>query len=70
MPPIIDRRYSLKRRDLRGGFFPALFLEEHVVRGAGIKRRVEVDQINTRVRDILPQNSQIVAEVEFVRGVH
>ena len=56
----------LKRHDLRGGFFPALFLEEDVVGGAGIERWVEVDQVNTGIRHILPQNSQIVAEVELV----
>lgn len=68
-PPIIDRRYR-KRRDLRGGFFAALLLEEHVVGGAGIERRVEVNQIHARVGDVLAQNFQIIAEVELVLVVH
>ncbi len=71
-PPLIERRYTevLKGHDLRGGFLAALFLEEHVVRGAGIKRRVEVDQVNARVLDVVSKDFQVVAEIKLVLGVH
>jgi hypothetical protein len=60
---------ALEGRDLRSGFFAALFLEEHVVGGAGVERRVEVDQVHAGVWLILAEDFQIVAEIEFVRGV-
>ena len=53
-PPIIDRRYS----------------EDLESRGAGVERRVEIDQVHAGVGNILAQDFEIVAEVEFVFPVH
>ena len=58
------------RERLRGGFFTTLFLEEHIVRGAGIKRRVEVNQVNACLGDVFAQNFQVIAEVKLVLAVH
>ena len=40
--------------DLGGGAFAARLLEQDVVRGVGVERRVEVDEINALIRDVLP----------------
>jgi hypothetical protein len=60
----------LKRHDLRGGFFAALFLEEHVVGGVGVEGRVEVNQVNAGVRDVVAKNVQVIAKLELVFAVH
>jgi len=71
-------------KGLCDGFLAAHLLEEHVVggavrlpltapsesRGAGIKRRVKVYQVNAGVGYVLAEDFQIVAEVESVFGVH
>ena len=59
-----------KSCNLRGRFFAAFFLEQDVIVGAGIKRRVEVDQVHTFRGHVLAEDSQVVAEVEFIRPVH
>jgi len=41
-------------------------LEQHVVGGLGVERRVQVDEIHARGRDAFPQDSEIVAKVELV----
>ena len=56
----------LKRGDLRGGFFAAFFLEQHIAGGAGIEGRVQVNQVHARLGYVLSQDSQVVAEIEFV----
>ena len=55
---------------MRGGFLPALFLEENVVAGVGVERRVEVDQVHAGVRDVLAQDFEVVAEIEHVLFGH
>jgi len=47
-----------------------LFLEQDIVSGAGVERRVEVDEVNTRVLHIVSEDFEVVAEIEFVLGVH
>jgi len=49
----------LEGGDLRGGFLAAFFLEKHVLVCVGIEGRVEVDEIDTFVRDVLAQNVQL-----------
>ena len=41
-------------------------LEQDVVIGVRIERRVEIDQINALVRDMLAQDVEIVPEIELV----
>ena len=47
----------------------ALFLEEDVVIGVGVEGRVEIDEVNAGVGDVVAQDVQIVTEVEFVLPV-
>jgi hypothetical protein len=46
------------------------FLEEDVVVGVGVERRVEIDEINLSIREDFPvgQPFQIVAEQQAVHG--
>jgi hypothetical protein len=55
---------------LCGGFFTALFLEKHVVGGAGVERRVEVDEVDAFCRYLLAEDSEVVAKIELVIPVH
>jgi hypothetical protein len=43
-------------------------LEEQVVIALAIKRRIEIDQIDTFVCEVLPQHIQIIAEEQRVSG--
>jgi len=45
---------------------PLFSLEEHVVSGARIELRVEIDQVNACVGNVCAKNFQIVAEVKPV----
>ena len=49
-------------------YFSTRFAKEDVVIGIGIERRVEIDQIDTRVGKLLPIRKpfEIVAEIEAV----
>jgi hypothetical protein len=40
--------------------------KEHVVIGFGIERRIEIDEIDRIIADVLAENVQIVAEIESV----
>ena len=55
--------------NLGGGPFAARLLEQNVVRGVGVERRVEVDEIDALIRDVLPQDVQVIAKVELVLPV-
>lgn len=52
--------------DLRFGGAPALLLEQHVVRAVGVERRVEVDQVDARVANVVAQDVKVVAVEEGV----
>src|SRR6266446_3781148 len=54
--------------ELRLTYLPARFAKENVVIGVRIKRRIEINKIDTRVRELapVPQPLQIVAEIEAV----
>ena len=54
--------------ELRLAYLPARFAKENVVIGVRIKRRIEINKIHTRVRELAPvaQPLQIVAEIEAV----
>ena len=54
--------------DLRRRLLAAALAEEDIVRGVGVEGRVEVDEVNALVGDMLPQDVEIVAEVEVVGG--
>ena len=60
MPSVVERG------DLRRRLFAALLAEEDVVGGVGVEGRVEVDQVDAFVGDVLAQDVEVVAEVEFV----
>ena len=43
-----------------------MLLEQDVLVGVALERRVEVDEVNTVVGDVLPQKGQFVPEVELI----
>ena len=54
--------------ELRLAYFPAGLAEEDVVIGVGIKRRIEIDEIDTGIGELfrVPQPAKIVAEIQSV----
>ena len=56
--------------DLGGGFFAALFLEEHVAGNAGVEGRVNVDGVYAFRRHMRPEDSEVVAKEELVFPIH
>ena len=56
-----------KRDDLRLALVPLGRFEEEIVVALGIKRRVEIDEVNGFGRDVVTQDVQVVA---IVKGVH
>ena len=56
--------------ELRLAYLPARFAKKNVVIGVRIKRRIEIDKINARVRKFFPIRKpfQIVAEVQAVHS--
>ena len=56
-----------ERRDLRFAVAARLVPKQHVVVSVGIERRVEIDQIDRLILDVVAKDLQIVAVVE---GVH
>ena len=55
--------------DLRGRLFAALLAKQYVVSSVGVEGRVEVDQVDAFIGDVLAQDVEVVAEVEFVIGI-
>jgi hypothetical protein len=51
---------------LRGGAGAVALGEEHVVVLAAVERRVEVDEVDGLVVDVLAQDGQVVAVIETV----
>jgi len=47
---------------------PAFVPEEHVVRAVRVERRVQVDQVDAFVGDVLAQDGQVVAVEQGVLG--
>ena len=58
----------LEGGDLGGGFLAGALAEEDVVGGVGVEGRVQVDEVDGFVGDVLAEDVQIVAEVEAVGG--
>jgi hypothetical protein len=56
----------LERHDLRGGVGAITLGEKHVVVLAAVEVRVEVDQVNRLVADVLPQNDEVIAVIELI----
>ena len=52
--------------DLGRRLLAALFGEQDVIRGVRVERRVEVDQVDALVLDLLAQDAEVVPEVELV----
>ncbi len=52
--------------DLRRRFFAGRRLEKHIVGSVGVKRRVEIDQIDAFIRDAVAQDVEIVAVKQLV----
>ena len=55
--------------NLGGGALAARLLEQDVVGGVGVEGRVEVDEVDALVRDVFPEDAEVVAEVELVLPV-
>ena len=62
LPGVLERGY------LSRGIFAATLSKQDVVGGVGVEWRIEVDEIDTLIRDVLAQYVQVVAEVELVSG--
>ena len=43
-------------------------LEQHIVDGAGIERRIEIDEIDALVLDVIAQDIEIVAVEQRIGG--
>ena len=56
----------VKGGDLGGGVLAGAFFEQDVVGGVGVERRVEVDEVDRLVRDVLAEDGEVIAEVELV----
>src|SRR5580658_1211815 len=54
-----------KGGDLGVRVLPALFLEQHVVGGIRVERRVEVYEIYRLVRGVLPHDRQVIAKKQL-----
>jgi hypothetical protein len=58
----------LEGGDLRVALVPLGCLEEHGIIPLRIKRWIEIDEVNTLRGDVVSEDVEIVAEVEFVQG--
>ena len=58
----------LKGHDLRGGAGAVALGEEDVVVLAAVEGRVEIDEVDGLVLDVLAQDDEVVAVVELVLG--
>ena len=58
----------LERLDLRIAAAAGLELEQHVVIGVRVERRIEVDQIDAVARDVIAQDIEIVAIEKLVHA--
>ena len=58
-----------ERVELRLAYFAAGFAEEDVVIGVGVKRRIEIDEIDAGIGELfrVPQPAKVVAKVKAVR---
>ncbi len=56
----------LKRHDLRTGAGAVFFGEEYVVILPAVERRIKVDEVYRLILDVLAQDFEIVAVIEFV----
>jgi hypothetical protein len=56
----------LEGHDLRTGAGAVLFGEEHVVVLAAVEGRIEVDEVDGFVLDVLAQDFEVVAVIELV----
>ena len=59
----------LEGGDLGSGLLAAFFLEEDVVVGVGVEGRVEVDEVNGGVGDVVAEDVEVVAEIELILPV-
>ena len=59
----------LEGGDLRGGFLAGALAEEDVVRGVGVEGRVQVNQVDALIADVLAEDVQVVAEVKAVGDI-
>ena len=62
----VPRPGVLEGLDLAGGLLAVMLREQHVVRRVGVERRVQVDEVYRFVRDVAPQDVEVVAVVEGV----
>jgi hypothetical protein len=60
MPSIV------KGLDLRLALMPVRRPEENIVTGVRVERRIEIDEIDALIGDVLAQNGEVVAIIERV----
>ena len=59
----------LKCGDLRVALHALGRFEQQVVVALGIERRIEINQIDRFIRNVIAQNIEVIAVVEFVHGL-
>ena len=59
----------LEGEQLSVALAPRLVLEDDVVVAVAVERRVEVDEVDRRIRDVAPEDVEVVAVVQDV-GLH
>ena len=52
----------------RGGLRGIVLAEEDVVDGVGVEGRIEVDEVDGLIGDVVTEDGEVVSEVEFVGG--
>jgi hypothetical protein len=65
-PNGIRSRYVFQPHGAESAWLPDF--EKHVVIAVRVKRRVEIDQVNRLILDVVPEDLQIVAVVKGVHG--
>ncbi len=63
---LVPRPCVVERFDLREALFAVRGLEQLVIAGIRVERRVQIDQVDTLGRDTLPQDGEVVAIIQLV----
>jgi hypothetical protein len=58
----------LEGGDLRVGLMPLRCFEEHGIIALGIKRRIEINEIDTLGGNVFAEDVEVVAEIEFIQN--
>jgi hypothetical protein len=60
---------SIRNRHLQIRRDAGFILKKHVVIAVRIKRRIEINEVNGFILDVIPHDLQIIAVIECVHGI-